>query len=214
MSKQDNLTDFLTDVADAIREKKGTTEKINPQNFSEEIRGIQSGGGWPTYDDTGEGVKRFEHITIGDNVKGLVAQAYYYCTNLKSVYVPSNCISIGVEAFKFCASLTDVTLSEGVKDIGNGAFESATSISTIVIPSTLTSFNHTVFRTCTSLKYVDMRNASVVITLSNVSAFASTTCPFVVPDNLYDEWIAATNWSTYANRIVKASEFVEPTNNE
>ena len=45
MSKQDNLTDFLTDVADAIREKKGTTEKINPQNFSEEIRGIESGGG-------------------------------------------------------------------------------------------------------------------------------------------------------------------------
>ncbi len=44
MSKQDNLTDFLTDVADAIREKKGTTDKINPQNFSEEIRGIESGG--------------------------------------------------------------------------------------------------------------------------------------------------------------------------
>lgn len=44
MSKQDNLTDFLTDVADAIREKKGTTDKINPQNFSEEIRSIEGGG--------------------------------------------------------------------------------------------------------------------------------------------------------------------------
>ena len=43
MSKQDNLTDFLVDVASAIREKKGTTEKINPQNFSEEIRSIESG---------------------------------------------------------------------------------------------------------------------------------------------------------------------------
>ena len=55
MSKTDNLTDFLVDVADAIREKKGTTEKINPQNFSEEIRGIESGGGavWvePEYSD-------------------------------------------------------------------------------------------------------------------------------------------------------------------
>lgn len=40
MSKQNNLTDFLTDVADAIREKKGTSEKINPQDFSEEIRKI------------------------------------------------------------------------------------------------------------------------------------------------------------------------------
>lgn len=44
MSKQDNLTDFLTDVADAIREKKGTSDLINPQNFSDEIRSIQSGG--------------------------------------------------------------------------------------------------------------------------------------------------------------------------
>ena len=44
MAKNDNLKDFLTDVADAIREKKGSTDKINPQNFSSEIASIQSGG--------------------------------------------------------------------------------------------------------------------------------------------------------------------------
>lgn len=43
MSKENNLTDFLTDVADAIREKKGTTEKINPQNFSSEISSLKVG---------------------------------------------------------------------------------------------------------------------------------------------------------------------------
>ena len=47
MSKQDNLTDFLTDIADAIREKKGTSEKINAQNLSSEIRSIESGGEKP-----------------------------------------------------------------------------------------------------------------------------------------------------------------------
>ena len=41
MSKQDNLHDFLTDIADAVREKKGTTEPINAQNLSEEIRSIK-----------------------------------------------------------------------------------------------------------------------------------------------------------------------------
>lgn len=45
MAKNDNLTDFLKDVADAIREKKGTTDLINPQDFSAEIASIQSGGG-------------------------------------------------------------------------------------------------------------------------------------------------------------------------
>lgn len=44
MSKENNLTDFLVDVADAIRAKNGTTELINPQNFSEEIKNLPSGG--------------------------------------------------------------------------------------------------------------------------------------------------------------------------
>ena len=45
MSKQNNLTDFLTGVADAIRTKKGTTALINPQNFESEIASISGGGG-------------------------------------------------------------------------------------------------------------------------------------------------------------------------
>ncbi len=43
MAKNNNLTDFLTDLADGIREKKGTTGKINPQNFRSEIASIQTG---------------------------------------------------------------------------------------------------------------------------------------------------------------------------
>lgn len=45
MAKNNNLTDFLTDVANAIREKKGTTDLINPQDFSSEIASIETGGG-------------------------------------------------------------------------------------------------------------------------------------------------------------------------
>lgn len=57
MAKNDNLTDFLTDVADAIREKKGTTEKINPQEFSNEIKGIKTSSSmWTGHVDV-EGLK-------------------------------------------------------------------------------------------------------------------------------------------------------------
>lgn len=58
MAKNDNLTDFLTDVADAIREKKGTTEPINPQDFASEIASIESGGGngWTGHADA-EGLR-------------------------------------------------------------------------------------------------------------------------------------------------------------
>lgn len=45
MAKNNNLPDFLTDVANAIRARKGTTGAINPQNFASEILSIPAGGG-------------------------------------------------------------------------------------------------------------------------------------------------------------------------
>ena len=42
MAKTDNLSDFLTDVANSIRTKTGTTEQINAQDFSNNILSIQS----------------------------------------------------------------------------------------------------------------------------------------------------------------------------
>ena len=53
----ETIVELLTDVADAIREKKGTTEPINAQSFAEEIRTIESGGsGWTGHADV-EGLK-------------------------------------------------------------------------------------------------------------------------------------------------------------
>ena len=40
MAKNDNLTDFLTDVADGIRTVEGTTAAVNPQDFRDRIEGI------------------------------------------------------------------------------------------------------------------------------------------------------------------------------
>jgi hypothetical protein len=39
------LNEVMKDTADAIREKKGTTDLIAHVNFAEEIKGITSGGG-------------------------------------------------------------------------------------------------------------------------------------------------------------------------
>lgn len=43
MAKNNNVKDFTKDIADAIRAQKGTTDKINPQNFSDEIRALSGG---------------------------------------------------------------------------------------------------------------------------------------------------------------------------
>lgn len=58
MAKTDNLADYLADIADAIREKKGTNEAINAQDFASEIASIESGGGngWTGHADA-EGLR-------------------------------------------------------------------------------------------------------------------------------------------------------------
>lgn len=45
MARTDNLNNFLTDVAQSIRDKKGTTENIKASDFDTEIASIETGGG-------------------------------------------------------------------------------------------------------------------------------------------------------------------------
>ena len=40
-----NLTAIFQDTADAIRNKKGTSNEINPRDFADEIDSIETGGG-------------------------------------------------------------------------------------------------------------------------------------------------------------------------
>ena len=60
---------------------------------------------------------------------------------------------------------------------------------------------------------VDFRNAAAVPALSNINAFSNvpSTCKIVVPDALYNTWIAATNWSNADIKamITKLSDYSE-----
>ena len=64
MAKNNNLQDFLIDVANAIRNKKGTTALINPQDFSAEIASI-SGGGIVQELDTSDTTTTTEDVLSG-----------------------------------------------------------------------------------------------------------------------------------------------------
>lgn len=68
MARIDTLTHFLTDVADSIREKKGTSAQIPASNFDAEIASI-SGGGEVTYPVT---VAYTFDNQIAGNAKGTI----------------------------------------------------------------------------------------------------------------------------------------------
>ena len=78
--------------------------------------------------------------------------------------------------------------------------------------SSITDISESAFYNCNNCRIFDFRKATSVPTLNNVSAFYNTPSnkEIIVPDALYDDWIAATNWSSDTNNIrpsiVKASQ--------
>ena len=130
----------------------------------------------------------------------------YYCTEARFATVTSIAYALG-----YCRSLTNVIIPNSVTSIGNSTFSDCHSLISIAIPSGVTSINSNAFYSCYSLTKYDFSQHTSVPTLSNTNAFTNINniAKIIVPDSLYDEWIAASNWSTYANYIYKASEVAE-----
>lgn len=127
-----------------------------------------------------------------------------YTNMLKKVEVGNGVTSIGNSVFYECYSLASILIPESVTSIGDSAFASCYSLANILIPESVTSIGGTAFYNCVSMKFCDFTKHTAVPTLSNTDAFKGipSDCEIRVPAALYDEWISATNWSTYADKIV------------
>ena len=108
MAKNNNLTDFLTDVANAIRTKKGTTGTINPQDFSSEIASISTGV------DTSDGniepttvLKGYKGYAKGVAVNGAIET--YDGTVEDVVVVYTDCLTFTGEDGEFTLKATNKT---------------------------------------------------------------------------------------------------------
>lgn len=88
MARTNNLTDYLTDVADAIREKKGTTDTIPAASFDEEIKNLPSGGG-------GDLEEYFNGNYTSVNITGEASGGWrYVLKKLPNITIPSNATSL------------------------------------------------------------------------------------------------------------------------
>jgi len=92
--------------------------------------------------------------TNGLPVTSVGANAFYFCTNLTSITIPSGVTSIGAFAFDNCINLTSVTIPASVTGIGNDAFVSCTRLTSITIPNSVTSIGDFAFDYCISLTSV------------------------------------------------------------
>ena len=88
-------------------------------------------------------------------------------------------------------------------------FEECKSLKRIKMNASSGNWGSYMFYGCTSLELVDMTGSKGVPILDNTNnfGFISQSYKIVVPDSLYDTWIAATNWASIASHIMKQSDW-------
>ena len=105
---------------------------------------IVSGGGRYLYDDYYR-----DYFYTHDNELG--SRAFYNCSGLTSLSLPSGITSIGWEAFSGCSGLPSLSLPSGITSIGNEAFSGCSGLTSLSLPSGLTSIDFNAFSGCSGL---------------------------------------------------------------
>ena len=182
--------------------------------------------------------KQLSEVALPETLEEIGSYVFSQCTALEKVHFPSGLKSIGNYAFDSCPSLAGELNLPNLEMIGNVAFRSdaitkivslgritvipgsnsynnvifafCKQLSEVALPETLEEIGNYVFTQCTSLQAV-LCHALTPPNLSS-TCFSNTNSTFriYVPDASVDAYKAATNWTTYAERIYPLSEYVEP----
>ena len=105
---------------------------------------------------TGQGCLLRVHVLRRDRAAAQPQQnfggyAFYQCTSLSEITLPSTLTEIGTFAFGGCTSSGEITLPPTLTEIGMVAFRSCTSLTEIVLQPNLTAIGFGALAGCTSL---------------------------------------------------------------
>lgn len=152
------LIEKFTAIAEAIREKTGTSDMMTPAQMPELIRGIQAGGGGLT-----ELTSRqfYEDLSITEahypEVENVGDRAFLRCANLRHAIFPK-VTYIDDFAFSDCDSLVTAYMPLLGPYTGSSLFQNCDNLVMADFPE-ITTLNGSVFFNCTSLKKVYLPKA-------------------------------------------------------
>lgn len=143
-------------------------------------------------------------VDAGSNALWVGDYAFSGCFNLESITLGDFATPIGEQSFFNCYSLKSVQISRKSTSIGGSAFNNCYCLSQVMVPSSVTTISSYSFGNCYGVRSYDFTSHTAIPTLAYTTAFSglSSDCEIRVPAALYDEWIAATNWTAYAAYIV------------
>ena len=90
-------------------------------------------------------------LTIPSGVTSIGDWAFSGCNGLTSLTIPSGVTSIGGYAFWGCSGLTSLTIPSGVTSIGDYTFEGCSGLTSLTIPSGVTEIGKSAFDGCSGL---------------------------------------------------------------
>lgn len=77
--------------------------------------------------------------------------AFYGCSSLQSIWLPSSVKTIDYAAFMNCSSLVSINIPDSVTEIGDYAFSGCESLERVSIPGSIRSISNYAFRYCSNL---------------------------------------------------------------
>lgn len=114
-------------------------------------------------DENGNEVKSISY-EIPEGVETIRSKAFYKCSDLKEIKLPSTLKTIEEKAFFLC-DLKEIILPDGLETIGKDAFGFCSSLKTITVPASVTRIDEYAFYCCTSLFEINMEGKESDMTL-------------------------------------------------
>lgn len=179
---------------------------VRNQVYQAALRKIEFGAGFKSC-----GARAFKNCTNLEslsfenvNFSSFSTETFGYCSSLRELSLPASILSLGASGFANCTALRSVKLVHNPATLPSSVFQNCKALSSLTFPNNVTTIAAAAFIYCTGMKFYDFTACTAVPTLQNVSAFRDipADCEIRVPAALYDEWVAAANWSTYAANIV------------